>query len=241
MRPKNAVITGASQGIGRAVSLQLARHGFHCVLAGRNPTKLDDVAGKITAGGGTAVCMQVDLADNGSIRSFASGLSSRIDGLDVLINCAGAYSQSPWESSSDHELTKLFETNVRGTFALTRELLPLLIRARGDIVFVNSTIVHGDGKGAGLYAATKHALKGLADSLRAEINAQGVRVLSVYPGRTATSMQMEAHAAEHRPYAPAELLQPEDVAQAIVACVELSDTAEVTELTIRPRHKPKQR
>ena len=87
------------------------------------------------------------------------------------------------------------------------------------------------------YAASKYALKALADALRAEVNALGLRVLSVYPGRTASRMQAEVHAAEGRPYRPETLMQPEDVAASILAALALPRTAELTDLHIRPALK----
>ena len=231
------VITGASQGIGRAIAIQLAREGVECILAGRTQDPLIALAENIIAEGGKALNMALDLADRRSIAAFTQRINAEFPKLGILINCGGMYSRGPWDRSSAEELDYLLETNVCGAFELTRGLLPLLVRARGDIVFINSTITRGDGKGAGLFAASQHALKGLADSLRAEVNEKGVRVLSVYPGRTATPRQERLYAAEGLTYHPTRLLQPEDVAQAVVACLKLPETAEVTELTIRPRYK----
>jgi NADP-dependent 3-hydroxy acid dehydrogenase YdfG len=87
------------------------------------------------------------------------------------------------------------------------------------------------------YAATKHALKAVADSLRAEVNSQGIRVLSVYPGRTATPTQESLHALEGKPYRPTRLLQPEDVAAVVMNALCLPRTAEVTDIHIRPMMK----
>ena len=236
-RSKTAVITGASQGIGRAIALRLADRGVETILAGRDSRRLAELVQQIVSAGGRARHSELDLADEASIRQFTDDLTAARSELGILVNCAGRYLRGRWEDSSASDLAELLGTNVSGVFSLTRGVLPLLVRARGDIVFVNSSIVLGDGRGAGLYAATKHALKGLADSLRAEVNERGVRVLSVYPGRTATPMQERAHGAENRAYEPDRLLQPGDVAEAVVACLELGETAEVTDLMIRPRYK----
>ena len=195
------------------------------------------VAESMAATDSAADCIELDLGDQDSIGRFVRGLRSTRTSLDILVNCAGSYSRAGWRESSPDELERMLDVNVRGVFALTAGLLPLLVCARGDIVFVNSSIVRADGRAAGLYAASKHALKGLADSLRGELNEKGVRVLSVYPGRTATPMQARIHAAENLAYDPGRLLQPEDVAEAVAACLELGDTAEVTELDIRPRYR----
>ena len=125
--------------------------------------------------------------------------------------------------------------NVRAPYALTQALLPALRTGSGDVVFVNSSAgAHPPAASNGAYAATKHALRALADALRAEENENGVRVLSVYPGRTAGPLQERLHELEGRAYAPERLLQPEDVAAAAMAALALPRTAEATDLHITP-------
>jgi NADP-dependent 3-hydroxy acid dehydrogenase YdfG len=114
----------------------------------------------------------------------------------------------------------------------------MLKASRGQIVFINSSAVLTPKPNAGQYAATKHALKAVADSLRAEVNDDGLRVLSVYPGRTASPMQVLVHQFEGRECYPERLLQPEDVATAVINALSLPRTAEVTDLHIRPLLKP---
>jgi NADP-dependent 3-hydroxy acid dehydrogenase YdfG len=112
------------------------------------------------------------------------------------------------------------------------------------VVFVNSSAGVHAAAGIAQYAATKHALRALADSLRCEVNVDGVRVLTVYPGQTASPMQEELHrqrqlhAAETRPYRAGELLQPADVAAVVVNALGMPRTAEVTEVHVRPTVKP---
>jgi NADP-dependent 3-hydroxy acid dehydrogenase YdfG len=129
--------------------------------------------------------------------------------------------------------------NVLAPFALTKHLLPDIRASKGQIVFVNSSVVNHPAPGTLQYAASKHALKGLADGLRQEINASGVRVISIYPGRTATPLQASLCEIEGRAYMPAELLQPEDFAAIVVRALALPETAEVTDIMIRPASKPK--
>jgi NADP-dependent 3-hydroxy acid dehydrogenase YdfG len=108
---------------------------------------------------------------------------------------------------------------------------------RGQIVFINSSSGLTAKPNSAPYNATKHALKAIADSLRAEVNAFGVRVISVYLGRTASEMQERIHRAEGKPYRPELLLQPEDVAAVIMNALALPRTAEVTDIHIRPMNK----
>jgi len=121
---------------------------------------------------------------------------------------------------------------------LTQQLLPLLAAAHGQVVFINSSVgLTAKRPEIGQYAATKHALRAIADCLREEVNSNGIRVLTVYLGRTATPMQEVLHRLEGVPYNPEALLQPEDVASVVVHALMLPRTAEVTDISIRPMRK----
>jgi NADP-dependent 3-hydroxy acid dehydrogenase YdfG len=126
---------------------------------------------------------------------------------------------------------------LKPAYRLTQALLPALKASQGQIVFINSTVGLAARANVAQYAATKHALKALADALREEVNPAGVRVLSVYPGRTATDQQASIYELEGRAYAPETLLQPEDVAATVVGALTLPRTAELTDLRVRPMRK----
>jgi NAD(P)-dependent dehydrogenase (short-subunit alcohol dehydrogenase family) len=143
------------------------------------------------------------------------------------------------EHARIEELDHQYALNVRVPYVLTKALLPLLIAARGQVVFVNSSLgVSVKRPEVGQYAATRHALKAIADSLREEVNSKGVRVLTLYLGRTATPMQEALYRREGRVYQPEKLLQPEDVASLLVNVLMLPYTAEATDISIRPMIKP---
>ena len=127
--------------------------------------------------------------------------------------------------------------NARAPYLLTQALLPRLVARQGQVVVLNSSIWGNAHAGTAAYAGSKYALKAFTDALRAEVNPAGLRVLSVYPGRTATPMQAAVHRAEARRYDPEALLQPEDVAATILAALALPRTAELTDLHIRPARK----
>jgi NAD(P)-dependent dehydrogenase (short-subunit alcohol dehydrogenase family) len=138
------------------------------------------------------------------------------------------------------ELDRQYRTNMRAPYLLTQALLPLLRRRQGQVVFINSLVVITAGGQVGAYAATKHALTALANSFREEVNAEGLRVLSVYIGSTASPMQAMIHAMKGRTYYPEYLLQPSDVASVVLNALFLPRTAEVTDINIRPMRKPPQ-
>jgi NAD(P)-dependent dehydrogenase (short-subunit alcohol dehydrogenase family) len=142
------------------------------------------------------------------------------------------------ENARIGDLDLQYEINVRAPYLLTQRLLPLLAAARGQIVFINSSIgLAAKRPELGQYAATKHALRAIADSLREELNPKGIRLLSVYLGRTATPMQEAACREEGKVYRPETLLQAEDVASLIVQTLMLPSTAEVTDISMRPMYK----
>jgi short-subunit dehydrogenase len=165
-------------------------------------------------------------------------VSAECGRLDVLVHSAGALHLGSVEAAGWEDLDELYRVNLRAPFLLTRACLSLLKESRGQVVFVNSTAGLVAGADNALYAATKQALRSLAGSLRDHLNPYGVRVLSVYPGRTASPMQRRVHAFERRPYDAEALLQPSDVAAMIVAALALPRTAEVTDVMVRPLAKP---
>lgn len=234
-----AVVTGASSGIGRAIALELAERGAALCVVGRDRGRLEAAARTAAdaSGASVTVCQQ-DLTQAGAAAAIAERVREETGQIDVLVHSAGTITNAPVRSAPPDEWDDQFETNVRAPFLLTQALLPITCTGQGDIVFVNSSIVEHAKPGTGPYAATKHALKGLADSLREEVNSKGVRVLSIFPGQTATPMQKQLYEAKGQAYHPERLLQPEDVASMIADTLTLPRTAEVTEINIRPMQAP---
>jgi NADP-dependent 3-hydroxy acid dehydrogenase YdfG len=140
----------------------------------------------------------------------------------------------PHSGAAIGDLDRQYRTNVRGPYLLTQALLPFLRPCHGQIVFMNSTVGLEARADVGQYASTQHALRAIADALRAEVNSDGVRVLTVYLGRTATARQARIFQLEGRRYSPDLLMQPDDVAQMVMAALLLPRTAEVTEIRMRP-------
>jgi NADP-dependent 3-hydroxy acid dehydrogenase YdfG len=233
---QTALVTGAGSGIGRAIAIALASEGTSVGLVGRRRAALEETAS--TASGAGHWVAPADLASESSLAALAAAVRKRTDRLDILVHSAGSYARGDLAEASIADFDTQLAANVRGPYLLTQLLLPLLLDAHGQIVFVNSTAANRAAAGVGQYAATKYALKAIADSLRDEVNGRGVRVLSVYPGRTATPLQEHIHKLEGRPYRADTLLQPDDVARMVVCALGLPSTAEVTDLSIRPFQKP---
>jgi short-subunit dehydrogenase len=178
-----------------------------------------------------------DLTKEEEVERLANHVKKEFGRLDILVHSAGTIGYGRLEETPLSSLDQQFHTNVDGPLRLTQKLLPLLKKPRGQIVFLNSSVGLNAGPVKGHYSATQHAVKALADSLRDEVNGEGVRVLSVFPGRTATGRTEALYAMEGRPYRPELLLQPEDVANIILSSLELPWTAEVTNISIRPMLK----
>ena len=230
-----AVVTGASSGVGRAIALALAGRGATVCLVGRKLKALESVSSG--AGSARFFSYQADLAQDQEIRELAARLRRDVGSIDLLVHSAGIISLGPVEQAPVEDFDRQYRTNVRGPYVLTQALLPMFRGSRGEVVFVNSSIGLSAKAGTAQYSATKHALKALADSLRAEVNSDGRRVLSIFLGRTATPMQHTIHDQEGRDYHPELLLQPEDVAAVVLSAVSLPRTAEVTDINIRPMIK----
>jgi NADP-dependent 3-hydroxy acid dehydrogenase YdfG len=207
-------------------------------LAGRVREKLEAVGEVVRATGGRACCAQIDLTRDDEILDLAARLRGDVGYLDLLVHCAGEIILGPLRAASIEDLDRQYRINVRAPYLLTQVLLTMLKSRQGQIVFVNSSAGQTASANLSQYAATKHALRAIADSLRHEVNADGVRVLSVYPGRTATPMQAAVHAAEGRDYHPDHLIQPEDVASMVISALSLPRSAEVTDIHVRPLRKP---
>jgi NAD(P)-dependent dehydrogenase (short-subunit alcohol dehydrogenase family) len=232
-----AVVTGASSGIGRAIALALSHKGAEVCAIGRNHRTLAETVA-LARPNTNVIAFQLDLTVKDALRPLIAHLSKISSGLAILVHSAALYHQDPMEKARIEDFDSQYATNVRAPYLLTQLLLPLLIQAKGQIVFVNSSAgLTAKRPEIGQYGATKHALKAIAESVREEVNPRGIRVLSLYLGRTATPMQEALYRAEKREYHPETLIQPEDVASVVTQMLMLPATAEVTDVSMRPMRK----
>jgi short-subunit dehydrogenase len=234
LKNKVAAVTGASSGIGKAIALELAKGEVVLCLLGRNLDSLKAVAEIAKQSTGHVHCFRLDLTIDQEIIDFSRSIDQLFDGIDILIHCAGFISMGSFKSASVKDFDLQYKTNVRGPYLLSKCLLPLLKSKRGQVVFINSRAIFTASPGLHQYAATKHALKAIADSFRQEVEVDGIRVLSVYPGRTATPMQQTVFQSDGKIYQPELLMQPADVAKTIVDAICSSRTAEITDITLKP-------
>lgn len=233
MQGHTAVVTGATRGIGRAIACALAGGGAEVCLIGRDERRLEDVQQECHLVASSATSHPCDLSSVDEIRRLVAEIDDKP--VDILIHAAGIFTQQRYEDATAEDLDHLHAINVRAPYLLTQALLPKLKERNGQVVFINSSAAEQKSKGhISAYTASKYALRAVADSVRDSVNEFGVRVMAVYPGRTATQMQEQIHALEDREYSPERLLQPEDIAQIVVDSLKLPRTAEVTDISIRP-------
>lgn len=231
-----AVVTGASSGIGRATAKLLARSKIKVALVGRRQLRLEELAEEC---GSLASAYPCDMTDDAQLKELADRMRADFSRIDVLVHSSGIIKLGTTETSPVADFDSQYAANVRGPYILTQLLLPLLREASGQIIVVNSSITRAHNTaGRGSYAATQHAVQAMTNALRDEVNEFGVRVTSIFPGTTATQRQMDIHAISGRRYDPARMLQPEDVADAVLFALTMGRTAEVTDLYLRPMLKP---
>jgi NADP-dependent 3-hydroxy acid dehydrogenase YdfG len=231
-RIRTAVITGATAGIGAAVARTLAANGTRVYLIGRDAPRLA-AAGRAIGPRRLAGLARGDLASLTDLPRLLKQITSEVRRVDALVHCAGAYE---WTKVGEHDpetFERLFNVNVRAPYLLTQGLVTPLIRARGQVIFFNSSVVKHPGQGLALYKATQHALQGVSDSLRQDLNRHGIRVSSLYPGRTATPRMRRIYAREGKRYRPQVLLSPADIAALVLQLTQLPPRLEVTDVHLR--------
>ncbi|MEU4497927.1 SDR family oxidoreductase [Streptomyces sp. NPDC023998] len=223
------LITGAGSGIGAAVTRRLHERGDELILLARDAGRAKELAAQYEG----ARTLVADLSDPDRI-SRSLGMQPMPDHLDSLLHIAGIVDLGPIAELRPRTWHQQLNANLISPAELTRLFLPQLRASQGHVLFVNS----GAGLKAhaewGAYAASKHGLKALADSLREEEHAGGVRVTSVYPGRTASPMQAKVHSQEGKEYDASHWISPESVAMTILTALDLPRDAEINDLTVRP-------
>jgi short-subunit dehydrogenase len=223
------LITGAGSGIGEALARRLAVRGDQLWLVARDAGRAAELRDRFR----DARTLVGDLAEPTRL-SWAFGHQSVPATLDSLIHVAGIVELGAVADTAATTWQQQLNVNAVAPAELTRLMLPALRAARGQLVFVNSGAGLRVNPEWGAYAASKFALRALADAVRAEERSNGIRVTSVYPGRTATPMQQKVHQQEGADYDPSQWIDPESVATAILTALDLPRDAELTELTVRP-------
>jgi 3-oxoacyl-[acyl-carrier protein] reductase len=184
-----ALVTGASQGIGRACALELARRGATVALAARNEAKLSEVAAEIAASGGQAAAFALDVASEESIKNGAKAVVERFGRVEILVNNAGITRDDLMMRMKRSDWDDVLGTNLTGAFLLTQALLRQMMKNRwGRIINITSVVGRTGQEGQVNYAASKAGMIGLTRSLAREVASRGITVNAVAPGYIETPM-----------------------------------------------------
>jgi 3-oxoacyl-[acyl-carrier protein] reductase len=184
-----ALVTGASQGIGRACALELARAGATVALAARNESKLAEAVAEIEAAGGKAAAFALDIAGEDSIKACAKAILDRYGKVEVLVNNAGITRDGLMLRMKRADWEDVLNTNLTGTFLLTQSLLSAMLKNRWGRVVNISTVVGRTGQAGQVnYAASKAGLIGFTRAMAREVASRGVTVNAVAPGYIETPM-----------------------------------------------------
>lgn len=240
-----ALVTGASSGIGEATARALAAEGAALALVARRGDRLAALAAEVEHAGGRALPLRADVTDEVQAREAVRRAVAELGRLDVVVNNAGVMLLGPIVDAPTEEWERMIELNLKGLLHVTHAALPHLLAAAkdgprqvADVVNVSSVAGRRARSGAGVYNLTKFGVGAFSESLRQEVTARHVRVSVIEPGAVATELlqhvRPEVREASTRTIANVEMLQAEDVAEAIRFVVTRPRRASVNEVLIRP-------
>ncbi|MBI5526029.1 MAG: SDR family oxidoreductase, partial [Deltaproteobacteria bacterium] len=212
-----ALVTGASSGIGRVLSLRLAREGARVVLVARRAPELEKIGHEIAAAGGEALALTCDVSDLASVEKTCDAALTRFGRVDILVNNAGYGHHRRFLEWDVADMERMMRVNYFGTLYFTKCLLPRMVeRGAGWIVFMASVAGRIGTPEESAYAATKFAMVGLAEALSIEVEDAGVHVLTVCPGVIRTPF-FDAEALERMPpVSRNQFVEPEKLVDAIM-------------------------
>jgi 3-oxoacyl-[acyl-carrier protein] reductase len=229
---QTALITGATEGIGRAIAFALGRAGYRVGVCARTESKVRKLVKELNAEGFEAGGAAADVGNADQVARMVEQVTGSLGQIDTLINNAGVLIGKPFEELTLEDWDTTMSTNVRSLYLVTRAVLPgMRKRRRGDIVNVASLAGRNGFVGGTAYTASKHAVLGFSRSLMLETRKEGIRVIAICPGSVDTSMLRDQPMLKSE---PSRILRPEDVADTILHTLRLPDRALVSELDIRP-------
>jgi NADP-dependent 3-hydroxy acid dehydrogenase YdfG len=240
-----ALVTGASSGIGQAAARSLAERGATVALVARRADRLEQLGGEIAAGGGTALPIEADVSEREQAAAAVGRVVDELGRLDVLVNNAGVMLLGPVVDAPVEEWEQMVQVNLLGLLYTAHAALPHLLKAAeeeprrvADLVNISSVAGRMARKGSGVYNATKHGVGAFSESLRQEVTGRHLRVSLVEPGAVATELQShnrpEVRDEIEKRFVDMDILQAEDIADAIAYVVTRPRHVAVNEILVRP-------
>ncbi|KDN54980.1 3-ketoacyl-ACP reductase [Flavobacterium seoulense] len=220
LKNKNALITGAGKGIGKAVAIALAKEGVNIILVARTQSDIDEVATEIQSFGVKALALTADVADINSVNTAVEKALNQFKTIDILINNAGIAAFGKFLELEPTEWERIIQVNLMGTYYVTRAILPNMIeRQTGDIINISSTAGLAGNAVTSAYSASKFAVLGLTDSLMQEVRKHNIRVTALTPSTVATDMAKDLNLTDGN---PEKVMQSDDIAELIIAQLKLN-------------------
>lgn len=227
LKGQTAIITGASNGIGKGIAKALAKEGVHIVLAARNKEKLNQAADEINTEGNTnCLTVPTDVSRQEEVQALVQQAEERFGNVDIYVNNAGAMLSAPVTDGKTDEWDQMIDVNIKGVLYGIHAVLPQMkARESGHIINLSSVSGHEMAKGSTVYSATKYAVRAISMGLEKELARTGVRVTNVSPGMVNT---------RDRDYADRKPLGASDIANATVYALRQPHYVNVNEITVRP-------
>jgi 3-oxoacyl-[acyl-carrier protein] reductase len=220
LKNKNALITGAGKGIGKAIALALAKEGVNIILVARTQEEIDSVAAKVRSLRVKALAITADVADINSANAAVEKALAEFGTIDILINNAGIAAFGKFLELEPTDWERIIQVNLMGTYYVTRAVLPNMIeRQTGDIINISSTAGLSGNALTSAYSASKFAVLGLTESLMQEVRKHNIRVTALTPSTVATDMAKELKLTDGNPET---VMQAEDMAELIIAQLKLN-------------------
>ncbi len=216
---KNAIITGAGRGIGRATAIAFAKEGINIGLVGKTAANLEIVAKELSEYGVNVTMATADVSDNESVIAAVEHIKSELGPIDILVNNAGIGKFGKFLELSPEEFKNIIDVNLMGVYYVTRAVLPEMIeRQTGDIINISSTAGQKGAPVTSAYSASKFGVLGLTESLMLEVRKHNIRVSALTPSTVATDMAIEGNLTDGN---PDKVMQPEDLAEVMVMQLKL--------------------
>jgi 3-oxoacyl-[acyl-carrier protein] reductase len=220
LKNKNALITGAGKGIGKAIALALAKEGVNIILVARTQEEIDSVAAKVRSLRVKALAITADVADINSVNAAVEKALAEFGTIDILINNAGIAAFGKFLELEPTDWERIIQVNLMGTYYVTRAVLSNMIeRQTGDIINISSTAGLSGNALTSAYSASKFAVLGLTESLMQEVRKHNIRVTALTPSTVATDMAKELKLTDGNPET---VMQAEDMAELIIAQLKLN-------------------
>ena len=220
LKNKNALITGAGKGIGKAIALALAKEGANVILIARTQEEIDNVAAKARSLRVKALAITADVADINSVNAAVEKALAEFKTIDILINNAGIGAFGKFLDMEVSEWERIIQVNLMGAYYMTRAVVPNMIeRQTGDIINISSTAGLAGNAMTSAYSASKFALLGMTDSLMQEMRKHNIRVTALTPSTVATDMAINLNLTDGN---PEKVMQSEDMAELIIAQLKLN-------------------